>query len=141
MRGERVMEITRHFRRALEVYTSLQNELGRRDAEDLTDQEKAMLRNSRFALGEVYFELQRYPEALRAYQSAANHYAANPAVLDAYLQIANVYRRMDRPAEARASLEQARIALRRIPPEAPFEPITNFDRKQWGDLLDRLCSL
>ena len=100
-----------------------------------------MLRNSRFALGEVYFELQRYPEALRAYQSAANHYAANPAVLDAYLQIANVYRRMDRPAEARGSLEQARIALRRIPPEAPFEPITNFDRKQWGDLLDRLCSL
>ena len=81
------------------------------------------------------------PEALRAYQSAANHYATSPEVLDAYLQIANVYRRMDRPAEARTSLEQARLALRRIPPEARFEQTTNFNRKQWGELLDRLCSL
>ena len=61
--------------------------------------------------------------------------------MDAYLQIANVYRRMDRPAEARTSLEQARLALRRIPPEARFEQTTNYNRKQWGELLDRLCSL
>ena len=92
-----------------------------------------------------YFALERYPEALRAYQSAANHYATDPEVLDAYLQIANVYRQMDRPAEARTSLEQARLALRRLissgPPEAHFEQTTNFNRKQWGDLLDRLCSL
>ncbi len=119
----------------------MQNELGRRDAEDLTEQEKAVLRNARFALGDVYLELERYPEALRAYQSAANHYASRPEALDAYLQIANVYRRMDRPAEARTSLEQARIALRRIPPEVRFEQATNFNRKQWGELLDRLCSL
>ena len=108
---------------------------------DMTAQEKAVLRNSRFAVGDTCFELERYPEALRAYQSAANHYATSPEVLDAYLQIANVYRRMDRPAEARTSLEQARLALRRIPPEARFEQTTNYNRKQWGELLDRLCSL
>jgi TolA-binding protein len=139
--SERRAEMDRHLARALEVYAQLQNELSRRDPEDLTEQETAVLRNARFGLGDVYFELQRYPEALRAYQSAANHYAARPEVLDAYLQIANVYRRMDRPAEARTSLEQARIALRRIPPEARFEETTNFNRKQWGDLLDRLCAL
>ena len=85
--------------------------------------------------------MERYAEALRAYQSAANHYVTTPEVLDAYLRIANVYQRMDRPAEARTSLEQARLALRRIPPEARFDQTTNYDRKQWGELLDRLCSL
>jgi len=68
----------------------------------LTAQETAILRNSRFAVGDTYFELEQYPQALRAYQSAANHYATSPEVLDAYLQIANIYRRLDRrPKPAR----------------------------------------
>jgi TolA-binding protein len=141
VRGERTSESRRLLGRALEAYALLQDNLSRRDAESLTAQEKSVLRNCRFAVGDTYFELQRYPEALRAYQSAANHYAASPEVLDAYLQIANIYRRMERPAEARTSLEQARVALRRIPPEARFEQTTNYNRKQWGELLDRLCSL
>jgi tetratricopeptide (TPR) repeat protein len=141
VRSESRAEVSRHFHRALELFAGLQNELSRRNDEDLATQEKAVLRNARFSLGDVYLELGRYPEALRAYQSAANHYATTPEVLDAYLQIANVYRRMDRPAEARTSLEQARLALRRIPPEVSFEQTTNFNRKQWSELLDRLCSL
>ena len=140
-RGERTGESGRLLQRAAETYALLRDDLGRRDAEALTPLEKAVLRNSRFALGDAYFQLERYPEALRAYQSAANHYAASPVALDAYLQIANVYRRMNRPVEARTSLEQARLALRRIPPAARFEQTTNYDRKQWGELLDRLCSL
>jgi tetratricopeptide (TPR) repeat protein len=107
----------------------------------MTEQEKSMLRNVRFALGDVYVDLDRYPEALRAFKSAANHYAASPNMLDAYLQIANVYRRMDKPAEARTALELARLALRRMPANTRFEQTTNFNRQQWGDLLDRLCSL
>ncbi len=140
-RGARASESRRLLQQALEAYGYLQDKLSRRDAEDMTAEEKAVLRNARFAVGGAYFALERYPEALRAYQSAANHYATDPEVLDAYLQIANVYRQMDRPAEARTSLEQARLALRRIPAEARFEQTTNFNRKQWGDLLDRLCSL
>ncbi|MEI8371909.1 MAG: tetratricopeptide repeat protein [Planctomycetota bacterium] len=141
VRGERTSESHSLLNRALESYILLQDNLGRRDAENMTPQEKAVLRNTRFAIGSTYYELERYPEALRAYQSAANHYATSPEVLDVYLQIANVYQRMDRPAEARTSLEQARLALRRIPPDARFEQTTNYNRKQWGDLLDRLCSL
>jgi hypothetical protein len=78
---------------------------------------------------------------LRAYQSAANHYADRAEVLDAYVQIANVFRRLDRPAEARTSLEQARLALRRLPPDTRFDDTTNHDRKEWGQVLDYLCSL
>ncbi len=140
-RSQRNSESNQLLHRALAAYVLLQDNLSRRDTESLTAQEKAILRNSRFAIGDTYFALESYAEALRAYQSAANHYATAPEALDAYLQIANVYRRMDRPAEARTSLVQARLALRRIPPEAPFEQTTNYNRKQWDDLLNRLCEL
>ncbi len=141
VRGERAGESRRLLERALDGYSGLQDNLSQRDTESLTPQEKALLRNSRFAVGDTYFALGRYRDALRAYQSAANHYVASPEVLVAYVQIANVYRRMERPAEARTSLEQARLALRRIPPQVRFEQTTNYNRKQWGELLDRLCSL
>jgi tetratricopeptide (TPR) repeat protein len=141
VRGEQLAERLNLLQRALDAYTFLQDNLGRRETESLDPQESAILRNSRFALGDTCFELEQYPRALRAYQSAANHYAASPEVLDAYLQIANIYRRLDRPAEARTSLEQARLALRRIPPQARFEQTTSYNRQQWGELLDRLCSL
>ncbi len=141
VRAEQLSESRLLLHHALDAYRILQNTLGRRTREDLILQDQALLRNARFAIGETYLELELYPEALRAYQSAANQYATSPEVLDAYMQIANVYRRMDRPMEARTSLEQARLALRRIPPGARFEQTTNYNRKQWGDLLDRLCSL
>ena len=141
VRAEQLSESRLLLHHALDAYRILQNTLGRRTREDLILQDQALLRNARFAIGETYLELELYPEALRAYQSAANQYATSPEVLDAYMQIANVYRRMDRPMGARTSLEQARLALRRIPPGARFEQTTNYNRKQWGDLLDRLCSL
>jgi len=141
IRGERMSESRRLLERALVAYNTVRDDLSQRDAEGMSALDKAILRNSRFAIGDVCFAQERYREALRAYQSAVNHYAANPEVLEAYLQIANVYRRLDRPAEARTSLEQARIALRRIPLEARFEQTTNYSRKQWGELLDQLCSL
>jgi tetratricopeptide (TPR) repeat protein len=141
VRNNQMAECLGSLHRALNAYAALQENLSRREAESLTAQETAILRNVRFALGDTYVELEQYPQALRAYQSAANHYAASPEVLDAYLQIANIYRRMDRPAEARTSLEQARLALRRIPSEARFEQTTSYNRQQWGELLDRLCSL
>jgi TolA-binding protein len=141
VRGQQAAESRRLLERALENYRILQDNLSRGDAEDMTAQEIAILRNSRFAVGATYVELERFPQALRAYQSAANHYAASPEVLDAYLQIANIYRRLDRPAEARTALEQAKLALRRIPPETRFEQTTNYNRKQWDDLLTRLSSI
>jgi tetratricopeptide (TPR) repeat protein len=141
LRGQRSVESNRLLKQAMENYMFLRENLGRRDAESLTEKDKALLRNSRFAVGVVCCELERYPEALRAFQSVANHNATSPEVLDAYLQIANVYRRMSRPAEARTSLEQARLALRRIPPEVRCEQTTNYSREQWSNLLDSLCSL
>ena len=119
----------------------MQNDLSRRDVEDLTEQEQAVLRDAGFALGDVYLDLERYPEALRAYQSAANHDAFRPEALDAYLQMADITvawtarprpaRRWNRPASPCGGFRR----------NVHFEQATNFNRKQWGELLDRLCSL
>ena len=61
VRGERTSESRRLLERALEVYGFLQDDLSRRDAENLTAQEKAVLRNSRFAVGDTYFDLGALP--------------------------------------------------------------------------------
>lgn len=141
VRAENVAEANRLLEKALDHYRALEAALSPRDANDMTVQDKALLRNCRFTIGETHFDLEQYESALRAYQSAANRYPNSPEVLNAYVQIANVYRRLDRPAEARTSLEQARLALRRIPSDARFEDTTVYNRKQWGEVLDWLCSL
>ncbi len=82
-----------------------------------------------------------YEQALQAYTAAAHRYPNRPEVLDAYVQISAVYRRLERPAEARTSLEQARAALRRFPGDVRFQSTTNYDRQQWGQVLDWMCSL
>jgi tetratricopeptide (TPR) repeat protein len=107
----------------------------------MTAHQRAILRNSRFALGETLYLLGQYDEALRAYQSAANAYPNYPEVLEAFAEIANVYKRKDRPTETRAALEQARLALRRIPQQADYTRTTNYDRKQWEEMLLWMCNL
>jgi hypothetical protein len=56
--------------------------------------------------------------------------------LEAYLQIARICRAADRPADARAAVEQAKIVLRRMKPEASFQETTNYSRAQWTELLE-----
>lgn len=140
-RAEQTAQARRLLEKALGEYQVITEALGRRNERELTSLEKAMLRNSRFAIGETCFNLGRYEESLQAYTAAANRYSDSPEVLDAYLQIANVYRRLDRPAEARTSLEQAKVALRRFPGSVRFEETTNYNRKQWGEVLDWVSSL
>ncbi|MGA2619074.1 MAG: tetratricopeptide repeat protein [Thermoguttaceae bacterium] len=140
-RAEGAAEKARLLEKALAEYRAIQDSLARREERDLPPLGRAILRNSRFAVGEVCLGLERYEQALQAYASAAHRYPNRPEVLDAYVQISNVYRRLERPAEARTSLEQARAALRRFPGDVRFETTTNYDRRQWGQILDWMCSL
>ena len=57
------------------------------------------------------------------------------------MQIASCYRRLNRPQEARGTLEQARVVLQRIRPDADFTRATRLDRQQWTDLLAWLRTL
>ena len=42
-------------------------------------------------------------------------------MLDAYVQIANAYRRLDKPQDADNALQQAKLLLARMKPEVPFD--------------------
>lgn len=130
-------EARRLLERSLAQYQAIQESLARREERELTPAEQSLLRNTRFALGEVYFDLDRYDAALRAYTAAVNRYADSPEALDGYVQLSGVYRRLERLGEARASLAQAKVALARLPAKTRFEETTNYSRKQWAELLEK----
>ena len=78
---------------------------------------------------------------LRAYQTAIAAFPQSPAVLDAYLQMADCHRRQERPIEARGTVEQAKLVLNRLPKDAAFDAVSNYTREEWSKLLDTLSSL
>lgn len=95
-----------------------------------------ILRNCYFNRADALFDLGRYEEAIQAYSAATNRYQHEPEALEAYVQIATCYRRLQRYAEARGTLEQARVVLERIKQDADFAATTRFDRQQWVQLLE-----
>jgi tetratricopeptide (TPR) repeat protein len=122
-------------------YQGLLENLGSRDDRDLTAAQRAMLRNSQFAVGGLDFDLQEYDAAARAYTAAAGRFADTPASLEAYVRLAESYRRLGEPGKARGALERAKVALARLPKDIRFDETTNYDRRQWGEALAWLSSL
>lgn len=103
--------------------------------------ELAILRNCYFSKADALFDLGRYEEAIAAYSAATNRYQQEPEALEAYVQIAHCYRQLNRHAEARGTIEQARVVLQRIRPDANFTRTTRLDRNQWTELLGWLRTL
>jgi len=114
--------------------------LQREEHEALTPAEKTMLLSCYFARGSVLFDLERYDEAIEAYSNAATRYQNEPIVLETFVQIANCYRRENKLVEARGAIEQAKVILKRLPSDQDFTVSTNYTRKQWVSLLDRLST-
>ncbi|MEX2173556.1 MAG: tetratricopeptide repeat protein [Pirellulaceae bacterium] len=135
-------QIQQELDAALEEYQKLLTELS--DESQFarrTPVELAMLRNCYFGRADALFDLGRYDEAIQAYSAATNRYQHDPESLEAYVQIASCYRRLKRPNEARGTLEQARVVLQRIRPDADFLRTTRLDREQWTTLLTWLRTL
>ena len=99
-----------------------------------------MLRNCQFAVAEVLFDLGRFEESLKAYTAITTRYADEPEVLEAFLQVASVYQRLDKPNEARVALRQAKAVLDRLKDDAAFTRTTNYTRKQWSELLESMIN-
>jgi TolA-binding protein len=127
---------------AIERYQQLQALLGHRaEQSELNKADKAILRNSRFALAASLFDLGRYEEAARTYSNIASGYRNEPEALDAFVQLAACYRRLNQPAEVQGALSQAKSALERMNKDADFKLTTNHSRLEWGQLLDQLAVL
>jgi tetratricopeptide (TPR) repeat protein len=105
---------------------------------ELPPGEKAILRNSYFAIGDMLFLLGRYDEAIKSYEAAIQRHDSSPEALDACTQIVAAHRRMDRPAEAQNAIDQAKLLLNRLKDDVHFLETTNDTREQWRTKLERL---
>lgn len=110
----------------------------RSDRELLPPIDQSTLRNCYFGRGAMLQQLGRYEEAVQAYADATNRYQYAPEALDAYVQAAECLRRLNRAADARGTLEQAKVALARIAADADFAATTNHTRAEWTEKLDWL---
>jgi tetratricopeptide (TPR) repeat protein len=99
----------------------------------------AMLRNCYMLEGTVLFDLGRYEEAIKAYSNVSSLYPNNPFVLETFVEIANCWRRLDRPDKARGAIQQAQIALDQLPADADFATTTSFNREEWRMLLSDMA--
>ena len=135
-------EIARLLESALAEYGHVQQMLVQRQQDsELTLLEKSLMRNCIFGQAATLLELGRFDEAVRTYSAATNRYQTEPEVLHAFVQMMHCYRRLGRETEARGSLAQAKIVLRRIRPDAEFLSTTNYSREEWLDVLTTLEKL
>ena len=111
-----------------------------RDSE-ATPFDHKLLRNCYFGKASTLFDLGRFEEAIKAYSAATNYFQNEPEALEAYVQIASCYRLLNRPKEARGTLEQAKVMLQRIAPNANFALTTPYTRQEWDELLTWLATL
>jgi TolA-binding protein len=138
-RATKTKQIRGDFDKALEQYHLLQQKLeSRRGVAEMSPSENAMLRNSFFAVGDVLYTEGEYAAALKAYSLAANRYQNRPEVLDAYVQMANCYRQLDKAEDAYNTLQQAKLLLARMKPEVPFAGTSIYTREEWSKRLDEL---
>lgn len=142
LRGTMNRQMQLELESAIEGYTDLQTRLNdKQDTGRLTPLEERLLRNCYFAQAASLADLGRYEEAIRAYQTATTRYQREPESLQAYVQIANCLRRLGRRPEAQSTLDQAKVVLRQIAPEADFLATTCYPREQWAQMLDWMGSL
>jgi len=112
----------------------------RQKATELTPTETSLLRNCEFAIGSVLFDLEQYEEAVKAYGLVTSRYQNAPEVLEAYVQMARAYRRLNQPDDARRALQQAKTVLDRIKTPTEFELITIYTADEWPDVIDSVGS-
>jgi tetratricopeptide (TPR) repeat protein len=136
-RTARLREADAYVAAALEHFDVVRENLEQRsDRELLPAIEQATLRNCYFGRGAMLQQLGRYDEAIQAYADATNRYQFAPEALVAYMQSAECLRRLNRLEEAKVAIEQAKVALARIPAEANFEATTSRSRAEWTQDLE-----
>jgi tetratricopeptide (TPR) repeat protein len=135
--------VRRDDERAIELFAQLEERLMElREKEPLDPIQERLLRNSYFVRGQLYYRLNQYESSIQMYRTVGNMVIQEPEVLEAYVQIASCYRRLNRPEEAVRVVNQAKIILRdRIPANADFEATTRFPRERWVLMLDWLASI
>jgi tetratricopeptide (TPR) repeat protein len=130
-----------HLEAAIERYGDLISDISDQPEQSRQTAELSIARNCYFGRADALFDLEQYDNAIQAYSAATNRYQHDPESLEAYVQIASCHRRLGRLSEARGTIEQARVVLQRIRPDADFLKTTRLARQDWASLLDWLRTL
>ena len=109
-------------------------------ANELTLLQESMLRNTYFTRAAVLKQLGRLDEALDAYTALINRYQHSPAVLDAYIQAAAIYREQRQEAKARNTIAAAQSALKRMPDNGLVQDLTGESKADWERYLAWLAN-
>ena len=75
--------------------------------------------DSHFELANVYFQLERWPEAIQAYQRAVQ---IKPDLAEAYYRLFRTYRRLGEPAKAKEALR----IFQKVKPKDAESPVMQF---------------
>lgn len=128
--------------KALEALNRTRQMLEQQASEgELTLLQESILRNTYFARAAVLKELGRVEESLDAYTALINRYQHSPAVLDAYVQAAAIYRQQRHIAKARNAIAAAQSVLKRLPDGGLVQDLTGQNKEQWERYLAWLAKL
>ena len=128
-----------YLQQALVRYQSVQRTITLNGSRHQSELDIALLRNCYMMQGSVLFQLKRYEEARKAYSNISTLYQHEPFVLEGFVQIANCWLRLNQPVKAKVTLEHAKQVLERLPEDTDFKLATNFNRQEWGLLLDQMA--
>jgi tetratricopeptide (TPR) repeat protein len=109
----------------------------RSDAESLSRLDRELFKTTFFELGNTYAALGRDREAVVALGAAVNRYPDDARVIGAYVRMAECYRRLGRPDEARAAVEQGRLFLDHLPAASFTNGATVLTKDEWSAWLTR----
>lgn len=136
-RSEYRRQMYERLDRALAEFQQLQTLLLTRQANGhLERQGQVMLRNCFFEIANCHFVREKYEDAIVAYSSSAGRYQNEPDSLTAYVQIANCYDRLQKPAEAMSTLAQAQLILKQLPDASFTGAPGTMSRDDWQRWLD-----
>src|SRR4029077_5390828 len=135
-RSEYRRQMQERLERAIYELQGLQTLLLNRQASGQLDLPgQVRLRNCFFEIANCNFLLGRYEAAIAAYSTSAGRYQHEPDSLSAYVQIANCYDHMEKPAEAQSTLAQALLILKQLPDEAFSATPSSKSREDWKKWL------
>ena len=136
-RSEFKRQMQERLERAIRELRALETHLLTRQSAGQLDQAgQVMIRNCFFEVANCNFLLGRYEAAIFDYSTSAGRYQHEPDSLIAYVQIANCYDRMQKPAEAQSTLAQAQLILKQLPDEAFSGEPSAMSRADWQRWLD-----
>ncbi|MEM9372762.1 MAG: tetratricopeptide repeat protein [Planctomycetota bacterium] len=130
-REQRIQLVRRHREDAIGRYRDSIRLLAAKRAPDRSSVEELALRNAHFYAGDVLSDLERFDEAIVAYDLSRDRYPGEAATLVAMIQIVNAHMARGDLLRARTANERARRFYLSLPDTAWNDPTLPMDRSDW----------